>query len=86
MGEEVFLLPAEAGSLLKMKKTTLSNWRISGRGPPFIRVGVKILYERSVLLAWARERTRTSTTDDEAEAPPDHTKNSGVEVDETETG
>src|SRR6202030_1476355 len=36
---------------------TLQRWRSEGRGPPYVRFGPrKILYRRSAVEAWIRER------------------------------
>lgn len=35
---------------------TLSNWRTKRRGPPFVKVGARVLYQVAPLLAWEREQ------------------------------
>lgn len=46
----------------------LKNWRQQGIGPPYIRVGKTIYYERAAVLAWIRDqqvepvRNRTAGT------------------------
>ncbi|MGH7539981.1 MAG: helix-turn-helix transcriptional regulator [Gemmatimonadota bacterium] len=62
----VFLVEREAADLIRMKVSTLQNWRTLGSGPPFSKVGARVLYEREALLAWVRDRQRTSTTPPEA--------------------
>jgi hypothetical protein len=42
---------------------TLSNWRWSGKGPRFTRVGGRILYPAADVMAWAARRTVTSTSE-----------------------
>lgn len=58
-----FFVTREAADVLRLKESTLQNWRSKGIGPPFLRFGSRIVYDREALLAWARERSRTSTTE-----------------------
>jgi Helix-turn-helix domain len=36
---------------------TLQNWRRRGKGPPFIRIGGQIRYDREAIELWLRQRT-----------------------------
>jgi hypothetical protein len=61
----VLLLEKEAAALLNVKPSTLARWRVrtpSARNPPstppYLRIGKKVLYERGMLLAWARAQVR----------------------------
>ena len=49
---------------LHMHAGSLANWRVKGEGPPFIKVGRKVLYPRDSFEAWKSQRMRRSTTDD----------------------
>jgi Helix-turn-helix domain len=52
--EVVLLTPIAAAVLLGISPNTLANWRSTGQGPPFVKVGPKIVrYRRDVLLEWA---------------------------------
>jgi DNA-binding transcriptional MerR regulator len=42
---------------------TLANWRSSGGGPPFYKLGGRVLYDPCDLDAWVASRRRTSTSD-----------------------
>jgi hypothetical protein len=42
---------------------TLRNWRISGRGPPFSKLGASVRYELATAIRWARERQVNSTSE-----------------------
>lgn len=56
------LLPEEAAERLRVSKNTLSNWRVQGRGPKFIKLGRKILYPLPELEAFEREHLQSNTT------------------------
>jgi hypothetical protein len=58
-----FLLTDEAAEFLRLKPGTLANWRIAGTGPPFVKVGRRVLYDRETLPAWAKSKHNTSTTE-----------------------
>ena len=48
-----------AAELLDVSPGTLSVWRSTGRYKlPFLKVGSKVRYRRSDLLAWLESRTR----------------------------
>lgn len=40
---------------------TLAQWRSQGKGPPFLKIGGRILYARADLDAWLASCRRTST-------------------------
>lgn len=44
MPDDKFLTGAELASRWKLSHQTLANWRHAGKGPPFIRVGARVLY------------------------------------------
>ena len=50
--DEVVLVTKEAARLLKQHEQTLFRWRTQGYGPKFIRLGRKVVYRKSTLLAW----------------------------------
>jgi len=53
-----FLTVAEAAALLRLSPRTLNQWRLQpGYGPPFVRVGAAIRYQRNQLSAWIELRT-----------------------------
>ena len=60
-----FLTPRDlcerySGSL---SERTAANWRASGDGPEFLKVGGKILYPLDKVEEWERSRTVQSTTE-----------------------
>ncbi len=55
------LSESEAAPILDVEPGTLSVWRSTGRyGLPFIKIGRKVRYRRSDLIAWMESRTRDS--------------------------
>lgn len=58
-----FLEIEEVVALLRVSSSLLAKWRMRGRGPRFIKVGRRILYERSELSRWLAAQTHRSTQD-----------------------
>lgn len=54
--DEDLLINDEAARLLRISPQTLSNWRSAGKGPAHVRMGGRVAYRRSVLVAWAESR------------------------------
>lgn len=44
MGERAYLTSKELADRWRLADQTLANWRHAGKGPPFIRVGSRVLY------------------------------------------
>ena len=51
----------EAAELLGLAEKTLNGWRSRGGGPPFAKLGGRILYRRRDLWQWVDARMRTHT-------------------------
>lgn len=49
-GVDDLLTPQQTADLLRVSIKTLANWRVSGRGLRFVRVGVRIRYVRRHVL------------------------------------
>lgn len=45
----------------RIKARTLNNWRTTGGGPPFTKIGGAVLYPIDEVEKWERERTVRST-------------------------
>jgi excisionase family DNA binding protein len=52
----------EAADLLTLSVKTLRNWRLSGYGPPHLKVGRLVRYRLSDLKAWLKTCERASTS------------------------
>jgi hypothetical protein len=56
--EQPLLTPAEAATFLHVGWQTLANWRHKRcGGPPFIKLGRAIRYDKDALLSWIMART-----------------------------
>ena len=44
MNELLYLTSKELAQRWRLNDQTLANWRHAGKGPPFIRVGARVLY------------------------------------------
>ncbi len=64
--EEKFLTPREVSDRYgdQVSVRTLSNWRWSGTGPEFFKIGGRILYRLSDLERWEESRKCSSTFDE----------------------
>jgi predicted DNA-binding transcriptional regulator AlpA len=61
--DEILPTPA-AARFLGLSESTLEKMRLYGTGPPFIKLGPKAVgYDRNVLDAYKKARTRRSTSD-----------------------
>ena len=57
------LRTSAAADYLGYSESTLEKKRVTGDGPPFIRLGRAIVYDTRDLDAWLAERRATSTSD-----------------------
>lgn len=58
---EILLTVRETAERLGLGAGTLNNWRVTGEGPPFLKLGGRVLYDPADLAAWLDERRRKST-------------------------
>jgi len=52
----------EVAAILRCSVSSLNKWRLLGRGPRFVRVGSRVRYVPSDVIAYVREQTRSSTS------------------------
>ena len=57
------LTTQEAADFLRLKRNTLEIWRVQGRGPVFLKLGSRVLYERSALEEFAAANRKQSTSE-----------------------
>lgn len=55
------LSTVEAAHLLGVSPATLETWRCRGGGPPFVKVGSRVLYEPEALASYVARNRRLST-------------------------
>jgi excisionase family DNA binding protein len=60
---ETYFRPREAADYLRSSESTLAKKRLTGEGPPFVRIGRAVRYRRSDLDAWMAASIRTSTSE-----------------------
>lgn len=53
----------DAAARLGLQRKTLDNWRSLGSGPPYYKLGNRIVYDDADVDAWLASRKRTSTSD-----------------------
>jgi predicted DNA-binding transcriptional regulator AlpA len=61
--ERTVLDPRSASTYLGIAVQTLARWRVEGAGPPFLKLGTAIRYDRSDLDTWLDARRQRSTTE-----------------------
>ncbi|MER9104428.1 helix-turn-helix domain-containing protein [Mesorhizobium sp. M0848] len=61
--DSALLRPPQAAKVLKVRPKTLANWRVSGMGPAFTKLGGAIVYRYSDLQAFIAKGSRSSTSD-----------------------
>jgi excisionase family DNA binding protein len=61
--EARLIMEREAADLLALSVKTLRNWRLSGHGPPYLKVGRLVRFRQSDLKAWLKTCERSSTSD-----------------------
>jgi predicted DNA-binding transcriptional regulator AlpA len=59
-----------AAAYLGYSESTLEKKRVTGEGPPFIRLGRAVVYDTRDLDAWLGARRATSTSDPRLRAEP----------------
>ena len=60
-----------AAQRLGLARATLAKLRVKGGGPPFVKLGAKVLYEMGDLEAWiAAQGKRSSTSDSPTPGAP----------------
>lgn len=53
-----FLTQADVAALLGVPERTLEGWRVTQSGPPWLKLGRHVRYDRDDVLAWARGTRR----------------------------
>jgi excisionase family DNA binding protein len=52
----VFLTQNEVAELLRLPVRTVEDWRLTRNGPPWLKLGRHVRYERDDLLEWVKGR------------------------------
>lgn len=59
--QPLVLTEAEAAARLLTCPRTLARWRCEGKGPRFVKIGRRVAYRESDLIAYLDEQTRQRT-------------------------
>lgn len=54
--EPEYVTPEEASELLRRPTSTLAYWRHRGEGPPYAKIGRRVLYRRVDVMAWLADQ------------------------------
>ena len=57
------LTTAEAAAYVGLSPRTFERYRVTGEGPPYLKVGRLVFYRRTDLDAWLENKIRRSTSD-----------------------
>lgn len=55
------LTPADLSERYLIPKTTAAKWRWNGEGPPYVKLGKRVLYRETDVEAWLASKLRIST-------------------------
>jgi predicted DNA-binding transcriptional regulator AlpA len=61
---EPLLTVEQVAQLLHCSVSNLSKWRLIGRGPRFVRIGVNVRYRPADIKAFIAENIRSSTSEE----------------------
>jgi phage terminase Nu1 subunit (DNA packaging protein) len=56
----------QAAEILGVSCRTLQAWRVRGGGPPYVKIGRAVRYQRRALFTFQEQHTVTSTTEADA--------------------
>lgn len=54
MSDRAFLTSKELATRWRLSEHTLANWRHGRKGPPFVRIGAKVLYPSEGISAFEK--------------------------------
>jgi len=63
MNKDPLLTPHEAADFLALSKSWLAKLRLTGDGPPYVKLKRQVRYRVSDLEAWLHRQVRRSTSD-----------------------
>lgn len=63
MDTDFFLSQSDTAKFLLVSERTLERWRVTGDGPPFVKMSRRVAYRQSDLLKWTDARVFHSTTE-----------------------
>ena len=61
--DDAYLTSAQLSQRWRLRPKTLANWRSLGKGPPYIRVGARVLYPAEGIHAFEKLSPQWLTSD-----------------------
>ena len=61
--DDAYLTSAQLAQRWRLRPQTLANWRWLGKGPPYIRVGARVLYPAEGIHAFEKLSPQWLTSD-----------------------
>ena len=58
-----FLTAEQLAEKLRMSTSTLAKWRVFGGGPPYTKLGRRVVYRSDHLQKWLDDRVRRHTSE-----------------------
>ena len=55
---DALLTEVEAARLLRIAPRTLRWWRQKGTGPPYVRLGRRVMYRRTAVQKWIEDKEK----------------------------
>ena len=65
-----YLTTAEAAQLLRLSPRTLEKHRLYGTGPEYRKIGGRVIYAATDIVAWAESGAKQSTSDPRCSPAP----------------
>ncbi len=60
---KTFLSTNDLAKQLDLAPITLHRWRVTGEGPPFCKIGSRVVYDPDDVSAWMASRTVRNTAE-----------------------
>lgn len=70
MSDRAFLTSKELATRWRLSEQTLANWRHGRKGPPFCRIGAKVLYPTEAVMAFEKLSPQWLGTDQSQQQNP----------------
>jgi hypothetical protein len=67
--EPITLTTSEAAKFLRLAPSTLAKLRLTGAGPPYCKLGRRVIYRAADLTSWLQSRVVQNTSDADARLP-----------------
>jgi hypothetical protein len=64
MGRDGYITTTQLADRTSVAASTWTKRRLTGDGPPFVRVGSRVIYRVEDVEVWLAARSRTSTSDE----------------------